>query len=186
MDPLMKQVKLKSLDEILARFKEIVQRHRRRFLKRNLRPCPDNCKIADMVGHKVIGCQGCNSHNIERCFKPEKFVPLFTKEELYAQFKEELRDPQILLREYRDVVVFMWVIGAFDTEEVNESVIEKVEQRVEKPKSNPTARVINADPRPAGDKLRTEHNDSQPTPSNAGTPERQLRPSTMQSGKPTP
>jgi hypothetical protein len=68
--------------------------------------------------------------------RDDKFVPLFTKEELAQQFADQLRNPEILLREYRDVTVFLWVLGAFDkqTKQVDEQIVEKVEQSGDKMK----------------------------------------------------
>jgi hypothetical protein len=128
-DPLISKVKLKALEEIIAAARETIHRHRRRFLQRNLRPCPQNCKGATMLGYKVIGCVNCGSPNGERCIKEDKFVPLFTKEELAKQFADQLRDPEILLREYRDVTVFLWVLGAFNKQEqqVNKEIIAGIE-----------------------------------------------------------
>lgn len=121
-------MKLKSLDDILSKFQEVVHRHRRRYLQRNLRPCPFNCKAAEVgTTQKVLGCEGCGSTNPDRCYDPTKFIPLRSKEECIQQFKEELRNPEILLRDYRDVVVFMWVLGVPTDKEVDESVLEKVE-----------------------------------------------------------
>jgi hypothetical protein len=119
--------KLKSKDEIIARFREILHRHRRRFIKRNLRPCPLNCKFADLHNHRVLGCKACKSHNPEQCKKLELFTPLSTKQELYEQFSEELRDPDILLKEYRDIVVFLWILGAFDENIPDENVLTTME-----------------------------------------------------------
>jgi hypothetical protein len=125
-----KPIKLKSLDEVIERFKELVHRHRRRFLKRNLRPCPDNCNFASVVGRSVIGCGKCGSRNPEFCKRQEQFVPLYSKEELAQQFKRAMRDPKILLKDYRDLVVFLWVTGQFDSDEqpIPEHIMEKVEQ----------------------------------------------------------
>ncbi len=129
-DPLLKKVKLKSLEEIVARARDIIARHRRRFLTRNLRPCPYNCTMVDMMGRKITGCLGCGSHDPNKCLDTEKFKPAYTKEELAAQFAEELRDPGVLLRDYRDVVVFLWVLGAFDEEKrVDEEIVSKVEKK---------------------------------------------------------
>ena len=114
----MSQIKLKSLEEVIAFFRELVHRHRRRFLKRNLRPCPYNCKFADEVGRTVVGCPRCGSHNPEFCKRHEQFVPLYSKEELIGQFRRALRDPKILLRDYRDIVVLLWVTGQFDSKEI--------------------------------------------------------------------
>lgn len=81
-----------------------------------------------MVGHKVVGCVSCGSPNSDACLKENKFVPLFTKEELAQQFADQLRSPDILLREYRDVTVFLWVLGAFDKQQLNEEVITDMEK----------------------------------------------------------
>ena len=135
-DPLHNLVQLKPLEEIIAAARDTIKRHRRRFLQRNLRPCPENCKGASMLGHKVVGCTNCGSPNAESCLKEKAFVPLFTKEELAQQFANQLRDPEVLLREYRDVTVFLWVLGAFDKQAktLDENIVEKVEQSGDKAK----------------------------------------------------
>jgi hypothetical protein len=107
--------KLKSAEEILTKLQELVRRYRRRFIRRNLKPCPYNCQHGKVVGRKVVGCVNCGSHNPEFCKQPKGFVPLHTKQELVEQFNKMLRDPQTLLQEYRDLVAFMFVLGYFDT-----------------------------------------------------------------------
>jgi hypothetical protein len=133
-DPLINKVRLKTLEEIIAAARETIHRHRRRFLQRNLRPCPQNCKGASMLGHKVVGCTNCGSPNADSCVNERKFDPLFTKEQLAQQFADQLRNPEILLREYRDVTVFLWVLGAFDkqTKVLDETIVERVEQNENK------------------------------------------------------
>jgi hypothetical protein len=129
-DPLLKKIKLKSPEEIITRARDIISRHRRRFLSRNLHPCPGNCAMAEMMGRRVTGCSGCESIDPNKCLRPDKFKPAYSKEELAAQFAEELRDPGTLLRDYRDVVVFFWVLGAFDEEKrVDEEIVSKVEKK---------------------------------------------------------
>jgi hypothetical protein len=107
-------IRLKSAEEILTRFRELVRRYRRRFLRRNLRPCPYNCGLADVLGRKVVGCHGCGSRNPEFCKDASRFEPLYSKKELAEQFSKMLRDPQVLLQEYRDLVAFLFVLGYFD------------------------------------------------------------------------
>lgn len=87
-----------------------------------------------MLGHEVVGCTNCGSPSGDTCIKDNKFVPLFTKEELAQQFADQLRNPEILLREYRDVTVFLWVLGAFDKQKktLDETIVEKVEQSEDK------------------------------------------------------
>lgn len=99
-----------------------------------------------MVGRRVVGCQGCSSSNPEQCIKEQKFVPLYTKEELHEQFRERIRNQEILLRDYRDIAALLWAMGGFD-EEIDESLIAGVEKRVEKPQSD--SRPIIPDPRPS-------------------------------------
>jgi hypothetical protein len=129
-DPLLSQVRLKPLEEIVAAAKETIHRHRRRFLQKNLRPCPTNCQRAETVGYKVVGCSGCGTRNAEHCIKEGEFRPIFTKDELAKQFADQLRDPEVLLREYRDVTVFFWVLGAFDKQKrtVDEQIVSEVER----------------------------------------------------------
>jgi len=129
-DPLLSKVSLKSLEEIIAAARETIHRHRRRFLQRNLRPCPINCKGASMVGHKVVGCGNCGSRNPEQCSRESGFVPLFGKDDLAQQFADQLRNPEVLLREYRDVTVFLWVLGAFDKQSkvIDETIVSDVEK----------------------------------------------------------
>jgi hypothetical protein len=142
-DPLHNLVQLKSLEEIIAAARDTIKRHRRRFLQRALRPCPQNCKGASMLGHQVVGCTNCGSPNADNCLKEKKFVPLFTKEELAQQFADQLRNPEVLLREYRDVTVFLWVLGAFDkqTKTLDENIVEKVEQNENQSKKSSAAGV---------------------------------------------
>src|SRR5271166_6329751 len=171
MDPLLSKIKLKPLEEIIAAARETIHRHRRRFLQRNMRPCPENCKGASMVGHKVVGCTNCGSPNADNCLREDKFVPLFTKEELAQQFADQLRDPEVLLREYRDVTVFLWVLGAFDkqTKTLDENIVEEVEQR-EKSKAVSVAgngssdQLRIRDPLPSGSDPAAESGDNDTTP----------------------
>lgn len=129
-DPLISKVKPKPLEEIITAARDTIHRHRRRFLQRNLRPCPENCKGVSMLGREIIGCTNCGSPSGDKCIRDDKFVPVFTKEELAQQFADQLRNPEILLREYRDVTVFLWVLGAFDKQKktLDETIVERVEQ----------------------------------------------------------
>lgn len=137
-DPLLSKVQLKTLDEIITAARETIHRHRRRYLQKNLRPCPANCKGASTLGREIIGCTNCGSPSGDKCIKDNKFDPIFTKDELAQQFADQLRNPEILLREYRDVTVFLWVLGAFDKQKkvLDETIVERVEQAESKPKKS--------------------------------------------------
>ena len=125
-------LRLKSAEEIVTKCQEVISRHRRKFIKRSSRQCPDNCTFATMVGNsRVTGCPKCGSHNPQRCRQPEMFQPVNSKEELYNEFQEILRDPEALWQDYRDIFIFFWVLGIFDP--IDEGVLdEKLIQTVEK------------------------------------------------------
>jgi hypothetical protein len=166
-DPLLKKVKLKSLEDIIARARDIISRHRRRFISRSLRPCPENCAMAEMMGRKITGCSGCDSIDPNKCIRPDKFKPVFSKEQLAEQFAQELRDPGVLLRDYRDVVVFYWILGAFDKERVDEEIVANVEKRREPVNRNDEAQpkdVQNHNPagRPRTSVLPRDSDNSEP------------------------
>jgi hypothetical protein len=176
----LKQLKLKSLEEIAANCREMIHRYRRKWLKKNLRPCPNNCKLGILVGKRVVSCEGCGSNNPEICKKEQLFEAVLTKEELYEQFRERIRSQGILLRDYRDIAALLWAMGGFD-EDLDETVIAGVEQR-EKPA--PSSNPVGSAPQPTAG-----GNDSKPKPDNpkstAGAPrpvKRQLRANAVSSG----
>jgi hypothetical protein len=110
----------------------MIHRYRRRWLKKNQRPCPENCKLADLVGRRVVGCEGCGSRSPEQCLEAKKFECLYTKEELHQQFRDRIRNQDVLLREYRDIATLLWVMGGFEEETPDPVLIDGVEKR-EKP-----------------------------------------------------
>ena len=122
-------LRVKSKEEIVEQLKEIVHRHRRRYIRRNMRPCPENCQRAEVTRRGVTGCPGCESTNPEVCRQEAYFVPISTKEELAQEFAEDLRNPNALRHDYRDIMTLLWVLGQFDTDEVSEEVMTNVEIR---------------------------------------------------------
>jgi len=132
-------LRVKTKEEIVEQLKEYIHRHRRRYISKNLRPCPVNCKLAPETRKGVQGCPGCHSTNPEQCREETQFQPLWTKEELAEQFRDDLRDPNVLRHDYRDIAVFLWVLGQFDTDEVSEVVMTNVETRDKGKGSNASA-----------------------------------------------
>lgn len=89
-----------------------------------------NCKMAELLGREVVGCPACHSRNPEFCKDEARFIPFFSKQELVDQFNRMLRDPQVLLHDYRDIVAFLFVLGAFDEpRSVPENIIQGKEGR---------------------------------------------------------
>lgn len=105
----------------------MVKRHRRKFIQKNLRPCPMNCVLADIApGREVIGCSGCGSKDPEKCLKDVVFKPLYSKNELVQQFSNQINNPQVLLRDYRDLTVFFYCLGCFDMQKIDEHGVNKL------------------------------------------------------------
>ena len=130
MDPeLLSSLPVKSVEQIVSELTEIIRRHRRKYVKRYTRPCPNNCVGSIIRQNRVHGCGRCGSHNPEQCFDQKAFESTATKEELVQEFAEDLRDPFVLQRDYRDVMALLWVLGQFDGEVPDEPLIASAEQR---------------------------------------------------------
>ena len=43
-----------------------------------------------------------------------------TKQELYEEFEERIRTPEVLLKEYREITTLLWVLGEFDNRDHHE------------------------------------------------------------------
>jgi hypothetical protein len=126
------QITVKSKEEIVAQMSELIHRHRRRYIKKHTRPCPINCQFASVVRKGVTGCSKCDSSNPESCRQETYFRPIATKEQIAEEFALDIRDPQILQHDYRDLLVLLWVLGQFDGEQPDEQVIASAEQRQRK------------------------------------------------------
>jgi hypothetical protein len=124
----MAQIKVKSEPEILARLQELLQRHRKRFVKTRLKPNGSNCahKVWDDAAKEWF-CEGCGSRDPEVCLNPMCFEAEFTKEELAEAFRNDICNTQRMLRDYRDVATLLWVLSQFsptsDYEQTKESLL---------------------------------------------------------------
>lgn len=122
----MTEIKLKSVQEIQKRLRDLLHRHKKKFIKRNSEPCLGNCKgalsivnpeLAKHLDYNEDRCTFCKSKDPDKCNDHNLFQPKWTREELIDGFKEEIKDTQILLREYRDVAVLMWVLNFFEDDD---------------------------------------------------------------------
>jgi hypothetical protein len=112
LDPtLLQQLNPRTPGEIVGQLRELIHRHRRRYIRRFHRACPNNCVKAEFQGNRVSGCSGCHSTNPEQCHLPKAFVPVATKDELYKDFADDMHDIEVLRHDYRDLLVLMWVLG---------------------------------------------------------------------------
>lgn len=108
---------------------ELKQKHLRRKLHKHLQPLPENCKHnqthvgtnKEEDGQEEVGLCMLGHENIEEwpgniCEAPEKaekcpfFNPKRSKEELIEEFKEEMKDPEVLAYEYPDIAALQWVL----------------------------------------------------------------------------
>jgi hypothetical protein len=126
------QITVKSKEEIVTQLSELIHRHRRRYIKKYMRPCPVNCQFASVVRKGVTGCGKCESSNPESCRQEAYFAPISTKDEVAEEFSLDIRDPKILQHDYRDILTLLWVLGQFDGETPREHVIANAEKRQRK------------------------------------------------------
>jgi hypothetical protein len=125
------KIEMRSQQDVIDRCREIIHRARRKFIKKNSRPCPLNCVDANHHGNTVTGCNKCLSYNSELCMRPEEFQPIYTKEELASQFREELYDRKMLFRNHPAIAVLLWVLGVVKTEEdeIDRPAMENLEKK---------------------------------------------------------
>lgn len=126
---LIAQLTPRSSEEIVAQLRELIHRHRRRYIKKLMRPCPNNCQKAWMQRNKVAGCHGCKAFNPEQCADEAQFAPVETKEEVAEAFAADIRDIDVLRHDYRDLMVLMWVLGIPIGEQEAEMAMSSIEEK---------------------------------------------------------
>lgn len=107
-------IKVKSPREILDKLRTLTHNHQKRYFKKHLYPSPVNCKGAPVHGADVSPCSKCKAIEGQPCQAREQFAPRFTKAELSQMFRDDIKNHQKLLREYRDVAMLLWCLGQFD------------------------------------------------------------------------
>ena len=112
------KITMKTKEEILERLKELLQRSRKRYIKNHTKPKGSNCAfvVYDEEADQYR-CTKCGTTDPDRCKNQELFQPLRTREELVKDFAEEVKTPQVLLREYRAESALLWVLGMFDEDD---------------------------------------------------------------------
>jgi len=110
--------KPKTAKEIYDRLLELMRRRMRRYVQKNMRPCPMNCTKAVLDrDNVVVGCAGCGSHNIDRCRRAENFVSVSSKDDLVTEWKNRFRNPELVLREHQGEAALLWTLGIWDNYE---------------------------------------------------------------------
>ena len=107
-------IKMKTQEEILARLKELVQRSRKRYIKNHMKPKGSNC--AYVIYDEELDsyrCTKCGTLDPDQCMNHELFSPKKTREEVVQEFAVDIKNPQILLRDYRAEAALLWTLGQF-------------------------------------------------------------------------
>ena len=73
-------------------------------------------------------CTKCGTTDPDRCLNQEMFQPKRNREELAKDFADEVKNPQILLREYRAEAGLLWCLGLLDPDDEETPVI-NIEKR---------------------------------------------------------
>ena len=122
-------VVMKTKEEILERLRELIQRSRKRYIKNHTKPKGNNCAyvIYDEEADQYR-CTRCGTTDPDRCLNQEMFKPKREREELVKDFAIEIKTPQIMLREYRDIAAILWCLGYFSQSGDPEPVI-SIEKR---------------------------------------------------------
>lgn len=116
----------------MERLKDLLRRHKNRYIKSRLKPKGNNCihKAWDEEKQEWF-CSGCGTRDPEVCLNPTCFEPQHSAEELKVAFREDLCNTQRMLRDYRDIATLLWVLGQFDDpEEYERSGKSILEERV--------------------------------------------------------
>lgn len=122
---------MKPLPEILERLKELLRRHRKRYLKNHLKPKGFSCSHVTTDENGETYCAGCGTRDPEICLNHSKYHSIYTREQLEQMFRDDIRNTQRMLRDYRDVATLLWVTGAFDSPENYEASKEELISGVE-------------------------------------------------------
>ena len=123
------KIKMKTQEEVLIRLKELIQRSRKRYIKNHTKPKGSNCAyvVYDDEADQYR-CTKCGTTDPDRCLNQEMFQPKRNREELAKDFADEVKNPQILLREYRAEAALLWVLGQFSDDDDETPVID-IEKR---------------------------------------------------------
>lgn len=109
--------KPKSVDEVRRRLRDLVHKHRKTYIKNNLSYHPSTCGLVGMGLYP--DCSGCDPRH-DMCKNKSKYDLYGGVDEIVAQFEADIKNPDKLLREYRDVALLLWVLGAFDSNQDTE------------------------------------------------------------------
>jgi len=106
---------MKEEREMSERLRDLIHRHRKRYIRDNSRPCGKNCNFMTQDG----SCSEFGVVSDAQCHTCQTFSPFLTRSEMEENFREDIKHPKKLLREYRDVAILMWCLGYLDEEDIS-------------------------------------------------------------------
>lgn len=121
---------MKNPGQIRQKLKQVIFRHRKRFLSKHLRVIPSNCKfncILETPENSIGVCQHseesrdliCDSGLGNRAVTCPSFEVKRSAQNLKSDFNEILfQSPEELSQQYPDIVALMWVLGNPEIDEV--------------------------------------------------------------------
>jgi uncharacterized Zn-finger protein len=117
--------------KIRDKLKQLKYQHLKRNYALNLSKLPHNCKynkeiiLPNKSKINICGFDFEENKQIDLCFKPEHarecnaFCSKKSKEEIYIDFVEELKDDQIRATKYKDINILYWMFPNLKDEELN-------------------------------------------------------------------
>ncbi len=107
--------------KIKSKYKQCKYQHLKRIYSKNLSVLPENCKYNKQIrlpNKSIINICGFNfedAYDVDLCYKPEHakdcnaFCSKYTKESLYKEFMEEVKDDQIRATKFKDINTLYWM-----------------------------------------------------------------------------
>lgn len=130
--------------DVKNKYKQLKYQHLKKIYDKNLSKLPVNCKYSKQIklpnGSKLDICSFNleDSFDVDLCYKPEHskdcnaFCPKKTKEQLYLDFMEGIKDDKERATSYKDINVLYWLYPNLKVDEFPRKVglFEKIANKV--------------------------------------------------------
>ena len=110
-----------DIKKIRNKLKQLKYQHLKKIYAKNLSRLPENCKynkeirLPNRSRLNICGFDFDDTYDIDLCYKPEHakdcnaFCSKKSKEELYIDFVEEVKDDQIRATKFKDLNTLYWM-----------------------------------------------------------------------------
>jgi len=110
-----------DIKKIKNKFKQLKYQHLKKIYAKNLSRLPENCKYnkeIQLPNRSRLNLCGFNfedSYEVDLCYKPEHakdcnaFCSKKSKEELYIDFLEDMKDDQVRATKFKDINTLYWM-----------------------------------------------------------------------------